>query len=171
MHLAASFRSSNRSFLTTSTSSSRLDFPVKRLTNCTGERDLCVPLLPVPKSGATKPPDRDFGRRGGTTSTDTPRECWALCPVWAPSFSPDVLGKSGMVVAPPRDVRGDSRLRELPLCTRRRPRVDAAAVVGEARTWDDLSMAALTEDSMPASFGRSVDGIWRSSYANQNGAL
>ena len=32
---------------------------------------------------------------------------------------------------------------------------------------DDLSIAALTEDSIPASFGLIVDGIWRSSYGQQ----
>jgi hypothetical protein len=33
----------------------------------------------------------------------------------------------------------------------------------DTRTWDDLSMAALTVESMPINFGRRVSGIWRSS--------
>ena len=33
----------------------------------------------------------------------------------------------------------------------------------KVRAWEDFSMATLTVESIVASFGRKVDGIWRSS--------
>ena len=34
----------------------------------------------------------------------------------------------------------------------------------KVRVWEDLTIAALTDVSIVANFGRRVDGIWRSSW-------
>lgn len=58
----------------------------------------------------------------------------------------------------------ESRSSEFVLRVRRSVVVDCEGDVS-VRNCEDRIIAALTGDSSVASFGRSVDGIWRSSYS------
>ena len=150
-YAADSFLRSSRSFLGTSTSIVVLDCPRSMLTYFSGAIVLPFFFSFETLRGAT---GADLGsiawRRA---SRDLPREC----PV--PKGSCELPGRS---YCSNRGFcgRGEESTDSL-LWTRRSVGVEGAVGAGFicAKTCDDLRNAALTEGSIVASFGRSVDGI------------
>lgn len=190
LYLADSLRKRRRSFLMSSTSSCRLEVPVKMLQNFVGEMffDRKVPLSltlrgPEPK---VKSADESVARltwlreKSRWASKDKPRvwlelafrveEAEGYGGWWAETWP--AKGRQGgsktswsallFRKGDPIDSIDTARLR-VPLGVW--GRIGVVSLGCLARMVDDLSMAAFTVDSMPSNFGRKLGGICRSSWS------